>query len=121
MHGQFEYQSCVTEVLGLLCERVSGRRLATLLSEEIWAKLGCEDDADLQVDSVGAGVACGGFCATLRDWARVGLCPASDGKAADGTQVVPAAYVRTSLVSSGVQRAAYAAAKQDSDEFRERV
>lgn len=40
-HGQFEYQSCVTEVLGLLLERVSGKRYHTLLSELIWQPLGC--------------------------------------------------------------------------------
>lgn len=79
-HGQFEYQSCVTEALGLLLERVSGKRYHTLLSELIWQPLGCEEDADLQLDRVGAPVACGGLCAVLRDWGRFGNCLAHDGR-----------------------------------------
>lgn len=79
-HGQFEYQSCVTEALGLLLERVGGQRYHTLLSELIWQPLGCEEDADLQLDRVGAPVACGGLCAVLRDWGRFGLCLARDGR-----------------------------------------
>jgi hypothetical protein len=40
----------------------------------------CEEDADLQIDRVGAPVACGGLCAVLRDWGRFGLCLAHDGR-----------------------------------------
>lgn len=44
------YQSCVTECLGWLLEKVSGVRYSTLLEREIWSKIGCEEDADLQLD-----------------------------------------------------------------------
>jgi CubicO group peptidase (beta-lactamase class C family) len=40
---------------GLLIERLSGQRYSALLSELIWQRLGCEHDADMQLDRVGAG------------------------------------------------------------------
>jgi hypothetical protein len=60
------YQSCVTEVLGLVLERVSGERYSDLLQSIIWSRLCCEEDADVQLDRVGAAIACGGVCATAR-------------------------------------------------------
>lgn len=72
-HGEaFEYRSIETDVLAFTMERVTGRRLAQLVSEELWQKLGCEESGCFTVDPAGYALADGGFNATLRDYARFG-------------------------------------------------
>ena len=72
-HGaQFEYRSIETDVLAFCLERVTGKRLAQIVSEEIWQKLGTEESASFTVDPTGYAIADGGFNATLRDYARFG-------------------------------------------------
>ncbi len=72
-HGEaFEYRSIETDVLAFAMERVTGRRLADLVSDELWQKLGCEESACFTVDSTGYALADGGFNATLRDYGRFG-------------------------------------------------
>ncbi|MER8787333.1 beta-lactamase family protein [Mesorhizobium sp. M0983] len=68
----FEYRSIETDVLAFIMERVSGKRLAQLVSEELWQKLGADESACFTVDSAGYAVADGGFNATLRDYGRFG-------------------------------------------------
>ncbi len=72
-HGErFEYRSIETDVLAFCMERVTGRRLAQLVSEELWQKMGAEASACFTVDPAGYALADGGFNATLRDYARFG-------------------------------------------------
>jgi CubicO group peptidase (beta-lactamase class C family) len=72
-HGAaFEYRSIETDVLAFIMERVSGKRLAELVSTELWQKLGVEESACFTVDSAGYALADGGFNATLRDYGRFG-------------------------------------------------
>lgn len=72
-HGEaFEYRSIETDVLAFIMERVSGKRLAQLISEELWQKLGAGESACFTVDSAGYALADGGFNATLRDYGRFG-------------------------------------------------
>jgi len=72
-HGAaFEYRSIETDVLAFAMERVTGKRLAELVSEEIWQKIGADESANFTVDSAGYALADAGFSATLRDYARFG-------------------------------------------------
>jgi CubicO group peptidase (beta-lactamase class C family) len=72
-HGAaFEYRSIETDVLAFIMERVTGKRLPQLVSEELWQKLGIDESACFTVDSAGYAVADGGFNATLRDYGRFG-------------------------------------------------
>lgn len=72
-HGEaFEYRSIETDVLAFAMERVTGKRLADLVSEEIWQKIGAEENACFTVDRAGYALADGGFNATLRDYGRFG-------------------------------------------------
>jgi len=72
-HGEaFEYRSIETDVLAFILERVTGKRLAQLVSEELWQKIGADESACFTVDSAGYALADGGFNATLRDYARFG-------------------------------------------------
>jgi len=71
---KFEYQSVNTQVLGLLLEKVTGKRLNEYTQEKLWKKIGSQSDAFFyespkQPDT--CAFAC--FNATLRDYARIGL------------------------------------------------
>jgi CubicO group peptidase (beta-lactamase class C family) len=79
-------------VLSFVLQRASGRMLADLVAEEIWAPLGAESDGSFTVDPSGCALASGGFNATLRDYARFADM-ITHGGAFNGRQVVPAAWV----------------------------
>ncbi|MGB0983747.1 MAG: serine hydrolase domain-containing protein [Saprospiraceae bacterium] len=49
--GEFNYQSINTQVLGMVVERATGKRLYEYLQEKIWQPLGMEHDASWSVDS----------------------------------------------------------------------
>ena len=92
-HGQaFEYKSVDTEVLCWIMARVTGIPLARMLSERIWSRLGCEEDAYLAVDSIGVATGGAGLSANLRDVARFGELMRCEGSWR-GKQVIPAAVV----------------------------
>jgi CubicO group peptidase (beta-lactamase class C family) len=72
-HGElFSYRSIETDVLAFCMERVTGKRLPQLLSEEIWQKAGMEESACMTVDVAGFVLADGGLNACLRDYGRFG-------------------------------------------------
>jgi CubicO group peptidase (beta-lactamase class C family) len=88
-HGTaFEYRSVETDVLAFCLERVSGKRLPQILSEEIWQKLGMEESANFTVDPAGYALASGGLNSTLRDYARFGQMVLEN-----GAGIVTASYV----------------------------
>jgi CubicO group peptidase (beta-lactamase class C family) len=80
-HGErFHYASPNTDLLGIVVERAAGAPLATVIAERLWAPLGAERGAELAVDPAGTAVISGGFCATLRDYLRLGLLVAERGR-----------------------------------------
>jgi CubicO group peptidase (beta-lactamase class C family) len=88
-HGErFHYSTPNTDLLGIVLERVAGMPLAELISRELWSPLGAERDAALTVDHAGTAAIGGGFCATLRDYARLGRLVAEGGGG-----IVPADWV----------------------------
>ena len=90
-HGAaFEYRSIETDVLAFAMERVTGKRLPQIISEELWQKLGVEESACFTVDRAGYAIADGGFNATLRDYGRFGQMVLSGG---DG--IVPSSWIET--------------------------
>jgi CubicO group peptidase (beta-lactamase class C family) len=91
--GYFEYRSCETDVLGWLCEAVSGRSFAELASELLWTPLGAGYDAFITMDAVGTGMFDGGISATLRDTALFGAMIRDRGRALDGAQVLDSGWV----------------------------
>ena len=97
--ARFHYMSPNTDLLGWVCERVTGKTLATLLSELLWQPIGAEKDAYITVDPLGAPRAAGGLGCTLRDMARFGECMRNLGRAG-GRQVIPESWVRD-ILSSG--------------------
>jgi CubicO group peptidase (beta-lactamase class C family) len=92
-HGQaFAYKTVNTEVLAWLLKRVTGQPLAQLLSDQLWAPLGCEQDGYLTVDAIGVPMGGGGLCASLRDMARFGELMRREGDWG-GRQLLPAAAI----------------------------
>lgn len=69
----FEYSSLDTKMLGLLAERVSGKRLADLVSERVWSKIGAEGDAMVGVNLEGGAAVYGMISSRLTDKARYGM------------------------------------------------
>ncbi|HUK76598.1 MAG TPA: serine hydrolase [Thermoleophilia bacterium] len=113
-HGErFEYRSILTDVLGLVVERVSGLRFAEAMSELLWAPLGAGFDAEITVDRHGYALTDGGLSVTLRDLARFGQLYLQSG-CWDGHQVVPAAWVNDTRYADRTCRETFA----DSDDAR---
>lgn len=98
----FQYKTLDTAVLGWLIERVSGTTVAGYTSQKLWEPLGAEQDAFYIMDGapgVGREFSGAGFNATLRDFAKIGQMMLDGGKA-NGRQVVPADWVKTSTAPS---------------------
>ena len=96
-HGEtFEYRSIETDVLAHCMMRVTQTGLAELISQELWSKLGAEESGNITVDAAGYPLACGGFNATLRDYARFGLMMMNGG-IADGRRLVPQEWIDDTL------------------------
>jgi CubicO group peptidase (beta-lactamase class C family) len=107
-HGtDFSYRSADTDMLGWVCERASGVRMADLISTLIWQPMGAEYDAEITCDAVGSGVHDGGVSSTVRDLARFGQLLLDDG-AAHGHQVVPKSWLVDSRSPSPDVRDAFA-------------
>lgn len=88
-HGQaFAYKTVNTELMCWIMKRATGIGLADMLSERIWSRIGCEEDAYVTVDSIGVAFGGGGLSASLRDLARFGELMRCDG-ALGGQQIIP--------------------------------
>lgn len=107
-HGQaFAYKTCNTEVLGWIVQRVAGASFAQILSEQLWQRLGAEEDAYVLVDRNGFAMCGGGLNMTLRDMARFGEMMRMMG-AVNGKQIVPEAVVAD--IAGGADRTHFAKA-----------
>lgn len=97
-HGErFRYMSLVTDVLGWILERAGGEPFAALFSQEIWSRLGAEQDALVIVDAEGFPVVEGGLCTTARDLARFGQMCLEDGVGRGSEQIVPPEWLHRVL------------------------
>lgn len=83
---RYAYCTADSQVLDWVRERATGRAFAEDLAQ-LWAGLGCSDDAVVGVDGLGVALAGGALAATARDWARVALL-AVDGTATDGVRLL---------------------------------
>ena len=106
--GVFTYRSADTDMLGWVCERASGTRMADLISALIWRPVGAERDAEITCDPLGSAIHDGGVSATARDLARFGQMLIDDG-AAGSRQVVPAGWLDDARAPEPGVREAFAA------------
>ncbi|GAB3058234.1 serine hydrolase [Intrasporangium mesophilum] len=91
--GVFTYRSADTDMLGWVCERAAGRRMADLVSRLLWIPMGAEHDADITCDQLGSAVHDGGMSAVARDLARFGQLLLDEGRV-NGREVVPSSWIR---------------------------
>lgn len=110
-HGErFGYKTINSDVLGWILSRISGKEVTELLSEQIWEKIGAEQDAYMTVDAIGTPFAGGGLSAGLRDMARIGQLMLQEGQFG-GQQVFPAEVVAS--IRAGADTSAFARAGYD--------
>jgi hypothetical protein len=74
---------------------VTNKSISENLKDEIWLKIGMENDAYYMVDDTGMEVALGGLNATLRDYAKFGLLYLQRGLW-NGQTIVPSHWVDAS-------------------------
>ena len=97
---KFVYASAETDVLGRVLTAATGKTMAELTSDWLWKPMGAEHDAFWRVSSDGQEQSFGAFNASLRDWGRLGLLLANDGRVdgqagdkAGTQQVIPRDYL----------------------------
>jgi CubicO group peptidase (beta-lactamase class C family) len=100
--GRFHYVSPNTDLMGWVIERATGEHYADLVSELLWRPMGAAHGAYITVDRLGAPRCAGGFCATARDLARLGLLVAQGGRYA-GKQIVPSSWIEDILTRGDPQ------------------
>jgi CubicO group peptidase (beta-lactamase class C family) len=90
------YNSGDAQMLAWLLENVYQKPYAQILSEKIWQPAGMQDDALVMHDRVGNTFASMGLFATPRDMLRFGEIFRNGGRALNGKQIVPKAWVEAS-------------------------
>jgi CubicO group peptidase (beta-lactamase class C family) len=95
----WEYVSIDTHVISMVVRGATGRSIPDLLSEEIIAPLGLEQDGYYITDGDGVAFVLGGLNMTTRDYARFAQMVLQNGEY-DGKQVVPANWIAASTKPS---------------------
>lgn len=91
--SRFKYSSGETQVLCHVLHGATRRSVAELTQEWLWKPLGAEADASWLVGWQGIEYCAGGFNATARDYARLGMLLAQEGER-EGRAIVPRSYLR---------------------------
>lgn len=92
----FEYQSINTQVLAMILEKATGKKLQFLLQEYLWKPLGTESDALWSLDNNGH---IKSFCcmyATALDFAKFGRLYLNDGNW-EGKQIISKQWVHLTI------------------------
>ncbi len=92
-----QYVSINTEIIGLIVRNATGKGLAEYLEENIWQKIGVENDAWWVLDH-GRELAMGGLSVSVRDYARFARLYLHNGNW-NGQQLIPQQWVRDSLAT----------------------
>lgn len=94
VHGStFRYISANVDLMGWVMERATNTDFASLLSQELWSKLGAERDAYVLLDGHQAAYSDPGLNATLRDVGRFAQMMLQNG-VYNGHRIVPEAWIR---------------------------
>ncbi len=101
--GRFVYRSSDTDMLGWICERAAGVRMADLIAARLWQPLGAERDAEITCDAVGSAIHDGGMSCAVRDLARFGQLLLDGGRG-----IVPAGWLEESWHAPADVREAFA-------------
>ena len=110
--GPFVYRSADTDMLGWVCERASGARMADLISLLIWQPMRAEFDAEITCDGVGSAIHDGGMSARATDLARFGQMILEDGYV-HGTSIVPERWLHEARALDPDIRGAFGASDSE--------
>ena len=110
------YVSIDTQVLGMILVNATKKSITAYTKEKIWDPIGGQDDAHWIVDNAGMEFALGGYNATLRDFAKLGILYLDSGRW-QGKQLIPEDWVLESTspqdphvqerIEDGVQKDGY--------------
>jgi len=94
----FKYSSGDTQMLALVIERATGKKLYNYLSEKFWEPLGCENQALWQLDSEDNDLVKAYCCiaSNAKDFARMGKLYKDFGKW-NGQQLLDSAFIAKSI------------------------
>jgi CubicO group peptidase (beta-lactamase class C family) len=92
-NDSFKYVSANTDLLGWVLESATGFKLNVLMSDLLWKPMGAGTNAYITTDINGFPRASGGFCATARDFARVGQLIA-DGGVCNSNAIIPTSLLK---------------------------
>lgn len=94
----FKYSSGDTQMLALVIEKATGKKLYNYLTESFWKPLGCENSTLWQVDSEGHDLVKAYCCiaSNAKDFARFGKLYKDHGKR-NGKQILDSTFVAKSL------------------------
>ena len=102
---KFVYAGSETDVLGRVLVAATSKNMTELTSERLWKPMGAEHDAFWRIGVDGQEQSYGAFNASLRDWARLGLLLANDGKVGTA-QILPYDYLQAAT-NPALQPAAF--------------
>src|SRR6478672_10276726 len=86
--GEFTYRSADSDMLGWVCERASGTRMADLIATLIWQPMGAERDGEITCDPLGCAIHDGGSPPTppaLPSWGQLVVAAVSAGGGGGGS------------------------------------
>lgn len=94
----FKYSSGDTQMLAMVIEKATGKKLYKYLEESFWKPLGCENETLWQVDSEGHDLVKAYCCiaSNAKDFARFGKLYKDHGKW-NGKQIIDSAFVAKSI------------------------
>ena len=94
----YSYLSGATQLLAMVIEKATGKKISNYLSEKFWQPMGAENDALWQIDSKSADMEKAYCClaSTARDFARFGKLYKDSGKW-NQTQLLDSLFVLKSL------------------------
>lgn len=90
--SKFNYAGIESIVLSQVVAHATGQSICQYAQDKLWGPIGAQDSATWQLDGSQQAMGQMGFAATSRDWVRLGLMIANDGKVGD-RQIVSKSYL----------------------------
>ena len=103
----YHYRSVLTNVIAMVIERATNKRVQDLLEKYLWQKLKTEQDAVIVVDKTGLPFVGAGMNACTRDLARFGQMILNDGLYEE-EQIVPKEWIDSTRIGDDGYRERFA-------------
>ena len=103
----YHYRSVLTNVIAMVIERATNKRVQDLLEKHLWQKLKTEQDAVIVVDKTGLPFVGAGMNACTRDLARFGQMILNDGLYEE-EQIVPKEWIDSTRIADDGYRERFA-------------